>query len=658
MSDNYVYPSLEPNEIRVLRLNSGSWDDPLSGKLEHLTLDDSTQIQRDEAFEKEDIRHFTAISYAWGERKANRKLHIDGRYLPITESLFTALRCRRENGDAVYFWADQICINQNDLDERAQQVALMYNIFSRAYQVIVWLGEASATDHLAFHLMRLVPGIQVAEFATLYREWDVKGMVVQSSDCAIDFETLLKQPRQEGHLDASVRWHHCLAAFRLFTRKPWFDRLWVVQEVVCARQASFVCGSHSISSSDLFKAFETYTKLVHRGVLPAFQDAREQQIKDLYDTSPSQFGTWQDCENAYESLFELLMRTATLQVSDPHDRVFALVSLAFKGLAPTVKVDYRIALQELWCQVARQLLQGLSSFEQIANPVITSTSQYRFTTPRQSLGFLLLALRGTQTSYTFEEGSGWAPDFNCLSKDSQRKYAWYVQESAYNAAGGYHEAPLSPCQNPDVLSMVGVICDGVKDVYDPTSRSSHLHPFYKTRSAGSLQPAEELVDWYLACVDFLQEHQYGREVYDFSFFLRQGMRITHLDEAELRDRSGTIEEAFAAALRRRAKAGDQNLPSTSDTFDHLSMLFLSEGARNLDWSRSLAVTVHGRLSWVSRQTRPGDEVCLIQGAPFPFIVRQRTEEYFGIVGDAYVHGIMGGEAWPRKGEEVGILSFQ
>ena len=43
-----------------------------------------------------------------------------------------------------WFWADQICINQTNLDERNDQVTMMSDIFSNATRVIAWLGDDAA----------------------------------------------------------------------------------------------------------------------------------------------------------------------------------------------------------------------------------------------------------------------------------------------------------------------------------------------------------------------------------------------------------------------------------------------------------------------------------------------------------------------------------
>ena len=37
-------------------------------------------------------------------------------------------------------WADAVCINQNDLDERSSQVSIMSKIYKDAKKCQIWLG--------------------------------------------------------------------------------------------------------------------------------------------------------------------------------------------------------------------------------------------------------------------------------------------------------------------------------------------------------------------------------------------------------------------------------------------------------------------------------------------------------------------------------------
>ncbi|KAF7870193.1 uncharacterized protein EAF02_009383 [Botrytis sinoallii] len=61
------------------------------------------------------------------------------------------------------FWIDAICINQDDLDERSQQVLLMGSIYKNASRVTVWLGEEVARSQEVWDLMAPL-GDQVDKF--------------------------------------------------------------------------------------------------------------------------------------------------------------------------------------------------------------------------------------------------------------------------------------------------------------------------------------------------------------------------------------------------------------------------------------------------------------------------------------------------------------
>lgn len=59
------------------------------------------------------------------------------------EELRASLRYLRETDSRRILWVDAICINQKDFNERGHQVGIMRDIYSKAPQVLIWLGEAS-----------------------------------------------------------------------------------------------------------------------------------------------------------------------------------------------------------------------------------------------------------------------------------------------------------------------------------------------------------------------------------------------------------------------------------------------------------------------------------------------------------------------------------
>ena len=128
-SQTYQYlPMKADREIRLLYLEPGSSKSLLSCSLRVVTLS-KTPV-------------YEALSYTWGEPvfSALMKCSPSGQ-ICITENLSVAL-CHLSLKDRVrVLWVDAICINQQDLVERSQQVSLMRDIYEGADPVIVWLGK-------------------------------------------------------------------------------------------------------------------------------------------------------------------------------------------------------------------------------------------------------------------------------------------------------------------------------------------------------------------------------------------------------------------------------------------------------------------------------------------------------------------------------------
>jgi hypothetical protein len=132
--------------IRVLLLQPAlDHNAPLVAKLQHVAIVSqhpyATQIQPPE---------FVAISYAWGNQAPTAALQLQGspptsiKIRPNVDEMFRYLRfADRER----CLWVDALCINQNDLEEKAAQVKFMGAIYRNAKVVVVWLGPpADAHD--------------------------------------------------------------------------------------------------------------------------------------------------------------------------------------------------------------------------------------------------------------------------------------------------------------------------------------------------------------------------------------------------------------------------------------------------------------------------------------------------------------------------------
>ncbi|TVY39650.1 Heterokaryon incompatibility protein 6,OR allele [Lachnellula subtilissima] len=160
MAPTYQYsPFPDTNSIRLIYLEP--WrrdpDEPLRCQLRTVSLDN--------------LPPHEAISYAWGEPIFSREILVDGGLkLGITSSLEDALQrtcwdnLRRGRLSLTrILWADAICINQQDVDERSQQVQLMREIYQDASQVLVWLGHGGPEVQIAMNLIDKIMILLVEE---------------------------------------------------------------------------------------------------------------------------------------------------------------------------------------------------------------------------------------------------------------------------------------------------------------------------------------------------------------------------------------------------------------------------------------------------------------------------------------------------------------
>ncbi|KPI37392.1 uncharacterized protein AB675_10255 [Cyphellophora attinorum] len=218
-----LYSSLSKSdhEVRVLTLHAGQASEPLKASLEVTSLNLKPT--------------FSALSYEWGPPSPEDLLPItiDGHSFLITPSLHAFLSRVRRPDIHLTLWADAICINQADINERNHQVSLMGEIYKTATEVFSWLGHAAAGSDEVFDLINS-------------RKW--------SPDAPLDSD----QGKNEFFLALCER--NLSASFRLLVERPYWTRVWILQEVVLARTVVLCCGGKS-ASLEVFRKYGVETPL-------------------------------------------------------------------------------------------------------------------------------------------------------------------------------------------------------------------------------------------------------------------------------------------------------------------------------------------------------------------------------------------------------------
>ncbi|KAM0559363.1 hypothetical protein ACHAPJ_004387 [Fusarium lateritium] len=142
--ESYKYTTFEDKfSIRILTLEPGTGHDPLIGHLSIENLDLGPQYE--------------AISYCWGTGGRSSEILCDGKPLALTRSIEGALRRMRHATSQRRLWADQICINQDDIAERSRQfnrIWIVQEIGTAAPATLYW-GEAE----IDWKILSLVTGV-------------------------------------------------------------------------------------------------------------------------------------------------------------------------------------------------------------------------------------------------------------------------------------------------------------------------------------------------------------------------------------------------------------------------------------------------------------------------------------------------------------------
>lgn len=266
---------------------------------------------------------YDAISYVWGRPEDKTSILCNRKHLRIPFFLCNALEELRYENTSRILWADSICINQEDTNERGHQVQLMRSIFYQAENVQAWLGRGTKCNaHVAFQLIDAI-----------YEEW-------ASGDWHHLSEVVRKVP--DSH------W----SELRRILGYPWFRRLWILQEVGLASNAILLCGHNKIRWK---KVVGPCSYLIQ--IFPWIHSVHRVNLGTIRYMN-------RDFRNGVNEDVRSILHVARVRkCSDMKDLVYGVLGhAAFKRLQNKtsgkafIEVDYALGLPEIYFQVATSLL--------------------------------------------------------------------------------------------------------------------------------------------------------------------------------------------------------------------------------------------------------------------------------------------------------------
>jgi hypothetical protein len=584
---------------------------------------------------------YEALSYTWatedGDCKRTSQIRCDGTRIWVTKNCELALRyLRKENSNRV-LWVDAICINQRDNEERGHQVGMMRNVYSKATEVLVWLGESSkemtTPDPVAQSLATeeqdttplLILETAVEQERNNGNSTRVNGRSSLSrgsipvSDLFLDYlhqmvtemrriESLGQDPKSSPLYQELKSQMYESSSDGLFTdlcrgfddiiQRRWWSRLWVVQEVALAKSATLICSNRAVKYDNL---------LEWQGILCKDPTPEGLVVLNSFCRTLSHLQAVGHAKIKQSKPLTVLSWARELTASDPRDIIFGLLGLSdnFKSLLPLP--DYNKSTAQVFTDVTKRHLNLTKSLDILEH--------------------------ATSTTPNFDRPS-WVPYW------SEDPAVWNSGPHSVKASRN-SEAIFSISTDDQNLRVRGQKFDRVKVLLlaDP-----------KAYMEGVVNK-QVIESWRMSCnVGFsLTKYPTGEPVGEVVMRTLCWDRISGSTHERLRLSLKEIEINFREWHR---------VLTTTSTFEEYEQLRSEQNLFELEieWSTPLCTTAKGYLAAVPFTAKVGDCIAVLAGGRVPFVLRPIGDHY-RFVGPCYVHGIMHGEAFPENLDELTWFSI-
>jgi hypothetical protein len=383
---------------------------------------------------------------------------------------------------------------------------------------------------------------------------------------------------------------HNWPAIVALLQRPWFSRVWVRQEIWSAEvgTCNVRCGDAVL---DITIFVEFYERLLRTNVSSSVPDD-DPNIADLYGSiSNIGFLVWCTPSNMQRllPLEDCLKISAQAKATDPRDHLFAIL-----GLTP-------------WAEEASYLIDYSKSVAQVFSSVIILSLEKN--------GNLLLL----EQKERFREDPrfpSWTPDWSCPAIHSRQTLESDLYQASKDSKVNF---TISNCLQQLVLK--GLEVSQVKAVESAVSADFNL-------------------------IDFSE----GRFLNDAS--LRQYRTKKGVLGALWRTMIADTKSVEGHYTRRNRLSKGDDYVKIRDYCQKKRQKGIEDFVNRplcFSGSRRLLTSSHGHIALGATEVEEGDLICVFAGGNVPFIIRQKAgTRLYKYICEAYVHGIMDGEAWDEK----------
>ncbi|ETS79924.1 hypothetical protein PFICI_07453 [Pestalotiopsis fici W106-1] len=593
------------------------------------------------------LEPFDAISWCWGEASAvNQKNITVGKYtLSVPANAYEVLveLCVAQKRKRI--WIDAVCMNQNDIHEKSQQVAMMDTIYQRATMTLVWLGKDKGTARRAKEMIRRIA------------DWrQVKLPFISGTD--EEEYGLFADERQTDAFPLNIDWDALTSLFSAV----WFTRIWIIQEVVLSKHCHLFMGKTEICWKQLAQVMWYISNNIERTKLGERGKSGVWNAVIIGRTQKRRLGP-----------LELLESSPDFGATNPKDRIFALYGL--------LKTDTRTALHTAFYPNYDAKLVDI--YTKATRATLNFSHGARLLLHAQCL------VQRPGCEYYDIDFPSWVPRYHFIDDRQRGSYRplWFTQHSVAQAHAQIIKIDRDTPSN--ILRIAGAVMDTVSTVFEPLSPLLSHQGQSPHDSCGRVGCSDPL------CVEH-REAIFGslRQLWHAAIAANPKLPLSELatmlrttlvgkpDEEscesgcdcylnfqsefkELVTKVWPTEhnapvEAEAVEIEAQVDPDDSDLDDEysddddddeedtkldqvdtgkNDSLGHLWHRIIGRHA-----NRRFFLAGSGRTGIAAPQTQVGDKICLVPGLEVPLILRQVGSDWV-LIGDAYLSGTL--NVWYR-----------
>ena len=579
-----------PSDFRLLKLQPGQCAESLISNLILSSLDDHSYI-------------WTALSYTWGDPQIRGELLCNGVPLSITANLHSALQRLRLVDKPLLLWADAVCINQDDIEEKEAQVRLMRRIYTQASLVVADLGDA---------------GDDYDDVATIFNA------LVHIVKTTSAYEQIGYEHYERYGLAAYTdrKWE----SWRKFLARPWFRRVWVMQEYALASAVNMMYGTFHLHGEALPGLIP---QIINRNFAPSIHATADsyaqQHTANLNSAAMSaMLSARQDikCHRSRGLLHHLRYLSSFCEATDKRDKVYALLGLATDAERSALQVSYSDSTAEVYHGTAKLLIEQGSGIE-----VLYEASCYSY-------------LNGLPS---------WAP--NWAGDRVSESLGWTTSAQGVKTfrATGSARSTIKISADGRLLHVRGIYVDSIEAITDPPQEVPHTLDFISARF-------QYLWNFEWASQALVHKHKKTLRYSPGEGLTNALWRTLICDITKdvtgnlTRPAPSSLATSFLACLELQnimtngdTEAAWRNNRDAVERVVRESQPFI-EAFEPLVKGMRFCVTRDGYTGMVPARARSGDGICVFLGGAVPFVIRKTDSGYYLLVGECYVHGLMDGKA--------------